>query len=149
MTPYFTVAVWVGYDTPKTLSNLYGATYPASVWKESMQYLLDAYGYESGSFQNMDGGSDSDAYAGEEFLPGRADDEVLSEGYTVADYRRDREVGKQIQAVIGQMNALDPGAGDYQSRKDALYGQAQALIGTIYSRKYTQEMQQALDGANQ
>lgn len=39
-TPYYTIAVWVGYDTPKELSNLYGATYPASIWKESMLYLI-------------------------------------------------------------------------------------------------------------
>lgn len=148
ITPYFTVAVWVGFDTPKTLSNLYGATYPASIWKESMLYLLDSYGYETGSFEKADGTkSDPGAYANEEFLPGRADDEVLSDGYTVADYRRDREIGKQIQSVIDQMNALDPGAEDYQSRKDGLYQQGCAQIGTIYSRKYTQEMQQALDGA--
>ncbi len=148
ITPYFTVAVWVGFDTPKTLNNLYGATYPASIWKDSMLYLLDSYGYETGSFEKADGtDSDPGAYANEEFLPGRADDEVLSEGYTVADYRRDREIGKQIQSVIAQMNGLDPGAGDYQAQKDELYRQGQAQIESIYSRKYTQEMQQALDGA--
>ena len=148
ITPYFTIAVWVGFDTPKTLSNLYGATYPASIWKESMLYLLDSYGYETGSFEKANGtGSDTDAYANEEFLPGRADDEVLSDGYTVADYRRDRTIGKQIQAVIDQIRALDPGAGDYQSRKEELYQQGCAQVATIYSRKYTQEMQQALDGA--
>lgn len=148
ITPYFTVAVWVGFDTPKTLSNLYGATYPASIWKESMLYLLEKYGYEMGSFEKADGtGTDLSAYENEEFLPGRADDEVLSDGYTVADYRRDREVGKQIQAVIDQLRTLDPGAEDYQSRKETLYQQGCAQVGNIYSRKYTQEMQQALDGA--
>lgn len=148
ITPYFTIAVWVGFDTPKTLSNLYGATYPASIWKESMLYLLDSYGYETGSFDKENGtGSDTDTYANEEFLPGRADDEVLSDGYTVADYRRDRTIGKQIQAVIDQIRALDPGAGDYQSRKEELYQQGCAQVATIYSRKYTQEMQQALDSA--
>lgn len=147
-TPYFTVAVWVGFDTPKTLSSLYGGSYPASIWKEAMLYLLDTYGYETGAFEKAEGsGSDPGAYADEEFLPGRADDEVLSEGYTVEDYRKDRTVGKQIQSVIDQMNALDRSAGDYQMKKDDLYLQGCALIGNIYSRKYTQEMQQALDGA--
>lgn len=39
VTPYYTVAVWVGYDTPRTLADLYGATYPASIWKDTMLYL--------------------------------------------------------------------------------------------------------------
>lgn len=39
VTPYYTVTVWVGYDTPKTLDNLYGGTYPAGVWKDVMLYL--------------------------------------------------------------------------------------------------------------
>ena len=113
-----------------------------------MLYLLDAYGYETGTFEKAEGtGSDPGAYADEEFLPGRANDEVLSEGYTVEDYRKDRTVGKQIQSVIDQMNALDRGAGDYQAKKDDLYLQGCALIGNIYSQKYTQEMQQALDAS--
>ncbi len=41
VTPYYTVAVWVGYDTPKTLDNLYGATYPAGIWKDVMLYLTN------------------------------------------------------------------------------------------------------------
>ncbi len=40
VTPYYTVAVWVGYDTPKTLDSLYGGTYPAGVWKDAMLYLI-------------------------------------------------------------------------------------------------------------
>ncbi len=44
VTPYYTVAVWVGYDTPKTLSSLYGGTYPASVWKDAMLYLTSGLG---------------------------------------------------------------------------------------------------------
>lgn len=40
VTPYYTVTVWVGYDTPKTLDSLYGGTYPAGVWKDAMLYLI-------------------------------------------------------------------------------------------------------------
>lgn len=40
VTPYYTVTVWVGYDTPRTLDNLYGGTYPAGVWKDAMLYLI-------------------------------------------------------------------------------------------------------------
>lgn len=44
VTPYYTVAVWIGYDSPKTLDNLYGGTYPASVWKDAMLYLTQGLG---------------------------------------------------------------------------------------------------------
>lgn len=39
ITPYYTVSVWVGYDNPRTLSSLYGSSYPASIWKDAMLYL--------------------------------------------------------------------------------------------------------------
>lgn len=32
VTPYYTVTTWVGYDTPKTLKGLSGASYPADIW---------------------------------------------------------------------------------------------------------------------
>ena len=32
VTPYYTVTTWVGYDTPKTLQGLSGASYPATIW---------------------------------------------------------------------------------------------------------------------
>lgn len=40
-TPYYTIAVWVGCDTPKTVKNLQGGTYPAYIWKSAMLYLID------------------------------------------------------------------------------------------------------------
>ena len=39
VTPYYSVAVWIGYDTPRALESLYGGSYPASVWKDAMLYL--------------------------------------------------------------------------------------------------------------
>lgn len=35
-TPYYTTAVWVGFDNPKELSGLWGSTLPGRVWKEFM-----------------------------------------------------------------------------------------------------------------
>lgn len=31
-TPYYTTAVWIGYDSPQTVSDLYGSTYPGRTW---------------------------------------------------------------------------------------------------------------------
>lgn len=38
-TPYYTTGVWVGYDIPKEVSNLSGATYPGSIWKQFMNEI--------------------------------------------------------------------------------------------------------------
>lgn len=38
-TPYYTTAVWVGYDMPKPLDNLAGNTYPGYIWQTFMDKL--------------------------------------------------------------------------------------------------------------
>ncbi len=38
-TPYYTTAVWIGYDQPREVADLYGATYPGRTWNEFMTEL--------------------------------------------------------------------------------------------------------------
>lgn len=38
-TPYYTTAVWVGYDTPQTVSDLYGSSYPGRTWHDFMNAI--------------------------------------------------------------------------------------------------------------
>lgn len=38
-TPYYTTAVWVGYDSPKTVNDLYGSTYPGRIWHDYMTFV--------------------------------------------------------------------------------------------------------------
>lgn len=38
-TPYYTTAVWVGYDLPRPLDNLAGNTYPGYIWQKFMDAL--------------------------------------------------------------------------------------------------------------
>ena len=38
-TRYYTTAVWVGYDIPKTVSDLKGNTYPAQIWYQYMSKI--------------------------------------------------------------------------------------------------------------
>ncbi len=38
-TAYYTTAVWVGYDTPQTVSDLYGSTYPGRIWHNFMEEI--------------------------------------------------------------------------------------------------------------
>lgn len=39
LTPYYTTSVWIGYDSPKTVSDLYGSTYPLRTWEQFMNAL--------------------------------------------------------------------------------------------------------------
>ena len=62
-TPYYSIAVWVGYDTLKTLSDLYASTYPESIWKESM--LAATEGLEAAVFErNTEDASYTEALRG-------------------------------------------------------------------------------------
>lgn len=38
---YYTTSVWVGYDYPKAMSDLSGATYPGYIWSKFMQTIHD------------------------------------------------------------------------------------------------------------
>lgn len=56
-TPYYSTAVWVGYDNPRAVSNLYGSTYPLYIWHEFMGELHSGmeyadFVYDTGSSDN-------------------------------------------------------------------------------------------------
>ena len=44
-TPYYSTAVWVGYDNPRAVSNLYGSTYPLYIWHEFMEEIHSGLEY--------------------------------------------------------------------------------------------------------
>ena len=44
-TPYYTTSVWVGYDLPKSLNSLSGASYPGKIWNAFMQELHEGLEY--------------------------------------------------------------------------------------------------------
>lgn len=45
-TPYYTTAVWVGYDSPKTVDDLYGNTYPLRIWEAFMNGIHEGLDYK-------------------------------------------------------------------------------------------------------
>lgn len=46
-TPYYTTGVWVGYDTPRAMSDLSGASYPGTIWKSFMNQIHEGLPKES------------------------------------------------------------------------------------------------------
>ena len=80
-------------------------------------------------------------------MPGRSDDEVLSDGYTVGDYRKDSEKTAQVENIISQMKALDPNSSSYISDLNTLYNQGLQIIGSMYGIRMTNNAQNELDNA--
>ena len=58
-TPYYTTAVWVGYDSPKTVDDLYGSTYPGRIWHEYMNTI-----HENLEIKQFDLGTNNSSYSG-------------------------------------------------------------------------------------
>ena len=48
-TPYYTTAVWVGYDQPRAIDGLWGSSYPARIWKQYMAKIHE--GLERRTFE--------------------------------------------------------------------------------------------------
>lgn len=59
-TPYYTTAVWVGYDTPQTVSDLYGSSYPGRTWHDFMNAVHEGKKMKSFDYEkNWNGGGKS------------------------------------------------------------------------------------------
>lgn len=155
-TPYYTVTVWVGYDTPQKLNNLYGATYPGQIWKDSMLYLIqdldDKTTFEKGDYTGENATESAcerqsdlppDAY--EKYLPGRDDGEELAPNYYVYDFRHDRVIGETLDVIILQMNALDKSSPTFATDLQNLYVQGTATVNTMYGNTYKNERKAQLD----
>lgn len=144
--PDYSMSVWVGYDEPKILKNLYGATYPAQIWKNAMLQLIDDNStkeftvYEDDEMDINQNGAD-EYY---NYLPGRDDDEVLSNNYTVRNYREDHMLADNAEKLLYEITTLDPAQSDYKDKSDALYEEAKELIDQIYSRKLYQSESEKL-----
>ncbi|MEG0813672.1 MAG: transglycosylase domain-containing protein [Clostridium sp.] len=138
MTPYYTMSVWVGYDQPKMLSSLYGASYPAAIWNKAMSGMIE--GMEPATFAEP--GEEGIQTQNGNYLEGRSDDEMLSDGYTVGNYRADHALADQAQELINQMSqASDP------EMKQKLSEQAESMISQIYGTTLKRKMRAVLQGA--
>ncbi len=67
-TPYYTTSVWVGYDSPRTLNDLYGNTYPLTIWYNFMEDIhqnlepMEFETYEGQKKKNSHDEDDDDDY---------------------------------------------------------------------------------------
>lgn len=124
ITPDYSMAVWVGYDMPKELDNLYGGTFPAEIWKNVMEILVeDSEHYTFQSLTELEN-------AEEKYYPGRDGSEELSSGYTIQNYRDDHALADEADELLQKiLEETDP------SLRETYYQQAKNLIDQIYGQK--------------
>lgn len=147
VTPYYSISVWVGYDQPKELDNLWGATYPGEIWKDSMLYFTE--GKEAKSFTRDENDPSYEEAVSRnkahkaagpfDWLEGRADTEEISPGYTVGQYKADHTAGAQVDSIVRQMNSLNRADPAYPAVKQNLYAQGSQWVNMIVGQSYKAE----------
>lgn len=147
-TPYYSVSVWIGHDKPKVLSNTYSKEHCVSIWKNALHILnrnkssvkfkkqVKDKSYKKVRYYNPKG------YYG--YLKNRKDSEILSDGYSVADYRSDRILGESVYAIMDKINDLNMSSSSSQVKLKRLYKKGLSIVNTIYSSSYRVEMEDKL-----
>ena len=74
----------------------------------------------------------------------RKDSEILSDGYSVADYRSDRILGESVYAIMDKINDLNMSSSSSQVKLKRLYKKGLSIVDTIYSSSYKVEMKDKL-----
>lgn len=138
-TYYYTIAVWCGYDQPKTLDDLYGGSFPGHIWKTAMEELTK-------DLEAKDFDRPENAY--EKYLPWMDENDILSDGYTVKDYREDYTLRDRVQDIADRMMYdLDPSDAQYESKVESLYDQGMNLVNQIYGNTAGNEAKSILNRA--
>lgn len=122
-TPYYSIAAWVGFDTPKELNGLYGASYPGEIWKECMlDAIVEKPSIDFSSFQQQ------------KKISYNAFDNQNS------SYEKDRELGEQIQVISEQIK-------NKKGNPKELYQKGVSLAEQISDTVYANEVMNRLNEA--
>lgn len=88
-TPYYTTVIWVGCDTPKSIDNLLGNTYPLYIWNEYMNQIHE--GLENEEFERSEN-SEPVHYNTKEPKETEVPDDYIDEDEDNEDDNQDYEV---------------------------------------------------------
>lgn len=126
----YSLSVWVGYDNPKELAELMGGTYPANIFKDTMKEITKVKGNKLVTVAEVkaeESVSESvKESVSEELLPGREDNELLSDDYTVGDYREDHKKLDKANELISKA---------IEEKSDVYDTQIKDIADSIVSRK--------------
>lgn len=132
VTPYYSIAVWVGFDIPKTVYGLGGGTYPMEIWKSAMEKnvigLPEKHFLKVGEEEEDEDELPSNDKHSIQWLEGRDDNEELSSGYTVGNYKADHALGSKADQLIEEIYRTTDGKkarellNELDNTIDSIYG---------------------------
>ena len=125
----FTVCVWVGYDVPKATWTLQGATYPASIWKDSMLYLLGTIKPK----EKIDISHINDKSTAKTLVN---DNETQS---TIKEYVKRQKNYENFENAYNQLAMTDKQLYTYYSDVESNYKKAKSALSKIDEGDYTRE----------
>ncbi len=106
-TPYYTTAVWVGCDTPTTISDLYGSSYPGRIWHTYMNQIHSSLEVKDFSFEGEKKTSSSSSSSGSRQSSSESDEEDHSgEGGSV-DVDPDDNSSSNVDRDSDDENSVD------------------------------------------
>ena len=117
-TKYYTTVVWAGYDTPKSVEDLYGSTYPGRVWKQYMDEIH--VGLENKDF---------DAYAN---LQAEEDAIRPAEEQKILVFELDRDMPGFLELVIESVWSI----ADAENRYYELLEKANRIVDEVKRNEY-------------
>lgn len=127
VTPYYTVSVWVGYDNPKAMTGLYGASYPLKIWNKAMnEYIKDL------PAKSFDG----------TFEPS---EEEMSNYDDATD--TDLAVADSVQEIVNNMYAINKADSNWPAYANSMYDNAMIKVNQITSDILRAEMSQKVSEA--
>lgn len=138
-TPYYSIAVWVGYDTPKTLNNLWGSTYPAQIWKDSMLSVIS----DLEVIEEFEKTLAYDSYV--ENMSEIEEIEENTEQTIVYSEEQDSILGEQLQQVIDAMYTKDKTLDSFPVLMQKLRNDGQNIINKVGNPDYKNTLQSKLD----
>lgn len=137
VTPYYSIAVWVGFDIPKTVYGLGGGTYPMEIWKQAMEKIV--IGLPEKHFIKV--GEDIEETVSTQdkhsiqWLEGRSDSEELSAGYTVGNYKADHALGSKADQIMESIYKTTDGK-QAKQLLDELKDTIDDIYGTTLREQY-------------
>jgi membrane peptidoglycan carboxypeptidase len=127
VTPYYTMSVWVGYDQPKQVSGLYGASYPLKIWNKAMSsYIKDL------PAMSFDGA----------FVP---NENALTNFDDATD--NDLAVANSVQEIINNMGAINKADANWPAYASSMYDNGMIKVNQITSEALRAQMEQQLNDA--
>lgn len=125
VTPYYSLAVWVGYDSPKELTGLYGSSYPAKIWNAAMKEFVS--GLPAKSFEAV---------------------EIVDEGLSMEIVNEaDSGTTASIDSIIASMYTINKADSNWGTYLGSMYDNAMIKVNQIQDENVRNAMAEKVEAA--